>query len=69
MSKAIKSSRRFTSETTAKRFALTVKGVVIDLRNNKEAKSNFKVTYNKSDAKKCMAERMLGESHPDSYWQ
>jgi len=46
-----KSSRRFTSEKTAQDFVENVKGEIKDIRNHPEAKSNFKVVYDKQDAK------------------
>jgi maltodextrin utilization protein YvdJ len=64
--KATKSSRRFTSEKSANNFSKEVKGTVKDLRDCKESKSNFKVTYNKIDAKN---RDFTNESHSDEYWE
>lgn len=43
----MKTSKRFTSEKNANGFAKKVGGVVSDLRNNENRKSDFKVTYEK----------------------
>lgn len=62
--KAIKSSRRFTSEKTARKFAKLVSGEFKDLRRYPDRKSNFKVTYIREVAKKAMHQQMLEETDP-----
>lgn len=64
--KATTSSRRFTSEKSANNFSKEVKGIVKDLRDCKDSKSDFKVTYNKADAKN---RDYTNESHSDTYWE
>lgn len=44
----MKKSIRFTNEKNAKEFAKKVNGVLKDLRGLKDAKSNFKVTFEKA---------------------
>lgn len=66
--------KRFTSEKTAKSFAERVNGKVNDLREIEGAKSNFTVTYEKTeqtinqDYPDWSPEEGRDFGYPNSYW-
>jgi hypothetical protein len=72
------SRKRFTSEKNAQSFAKKVNGQVNDLRGIEEAKSNFTVTYEKTDKTRAHGSNMSEDRCPEEgrdfgcpneYWQ
>lgn len=65
-----KKRKRFTSEKSAKSFAKKVNGVVNDLREIEDAKSNFSVTYKQSAKTIKHGNRFANiDEYPEEYWK
>lgn len=70
--------KRFTSGKTAESFASKVNGQVNDLRSVEEAKSNFTVTYDKTEITKSYQKSSNNDwspeegrdfGYPNEYWK